>query len=374
MHTSHPAAVTPEKALSIYRRLLRECSYLPPAVRPTIQSLIQTRFHQHRKYDPRAKPHWERAQRVLRTLSAANAGDRRCMEGLISKAFGRTGTRRRQLMSEFVVPQGVQDSKTLEALTSKTAATTNAADKSPSDGPKEKRPIGNRKNRFFLKWDQPKLLRLLSSQRQRQNEARPSAHLLGSPIKTTNPNVDVPKENIWGNPPAECVVNAKKARWWRRSADKMQPPLGKGEWELLGQLSRGAQESGEWQIPARRAPVVDAAEQPADGEAAALMRYASHTAAAVERNRGGKRIARSGQQNPGPYGRSRSDNGLSSRWFRRAYTRTWMLTPKMEQDPRTLQYKFIFGDFPSLRDATPQQRSIFDGVDVNGQPLKESAS
>ncbi len=381
MPAPHPAAVTPQKGLSIYRRLLRECSYLPPAVRPTIQSLIQTRFHQHRKQDPRAKPHWERAQGVLRTLSAANHGNRKCMEGLISKAFGRSGTRRRQLMSDFVVPQGVQDSKALEALTSGISATTTDASgpMSTDGGSKEKKPIGNPKNRFFLKWDQPKLLRLLSSQRQRQNEARSTSHLLGPAIKTTNPSVDVPKENIWGDAPAECVVNAKKARWWRRSADKMQPPLGKGEWELLGRLSRGAQESGEWQIPARRIPAgaaaaAAAAEPPSESQAAAaaLMRYASHTAAAVERNRSAMRVARSGQSDAGPYGMSHSGNGLSPRWFRRAYNRTWMLTPKMEQDPRTLQYKFTFGDLPSMRDATPQQRSIFDGVDANGQPLKKS--
>ncbi|OAA64769.1 hypothetical protein ISF_04179 [Cordyceps fumosorosea ARSEF 2679] len=367
------AAVAPQQRLSIYRELLRECSYLPPAVRPTIQSLIQTRFHQHRKHDPRAQPHWERAQRVLRTLSAANTGNRKCMEGLISKAFGRTGTRRRQLMSEFVVPQGAQDTKALEALTSGTAdATTDAS----GGKTKEKRAIGNPKNRFFQKWDQPKLLRLLASQRQRQSEARAASHLLGPAIKSTNPSVEVPKENIWGDPPAECVVNAKKARWWRRSADKMQPPLGKGEWELLGRLSRGAQESGEWRVPARRARAgADTAEQQEEeSEAAALMRYAAHTAAAVERNRGAKRIARSGQQDVGPYGRSHSGSGLSPRWFRRAYARTWMLTPKMQQDPRTLQYKFTFGDLASLREATPQQRSIFDGVDVNGQPLKKSAS
>lgn len=382
MPAPHPAAVTPQKGLSIYRRLLRECSYLPPAVRPTIQSLIQTRFHQHRKRDHRAKPHWERARGVLRTLSAANNGNRKCMEGLISKAFGRSGTRRRQLMSEFVVPQGVKDSKALEALTNgASAATTDASDATPTDGgAREKKAIGNSKNRFFLKWDQPKLLRLLSSQRQRQNEARSTSHLLGPAIKTTNPSVDVPKENIWGNAPAECVVNAKKARWWRRSADKMQPPLGRGEWELLGRLSRGAQESGEWQIPARRIRVgAAAATEPQQGDktaaaAAALMRYASHTAAAVERNQSAKRVARSGRVDAGPYGMSHSGNGLSPRWFRRAYNRTWMLTPKMEQDPRTLQYRFTFGDLPSMRDATPQQRSIFEGVDANGQPLKKSST
>lgn len=377
MPAPHPAAVTPQKGLSIYRRLLRECSYLPPALRPTLQSLIQARFHQHRKHDPRAAPHWDRAQRVLRTLSAANTGNRRCMEGLIGKAFGRSGTRRRQLMSAFVVPQSAAlDSKALEALTTtETDSAPAAAAAAAEGGPKEKRPIGNPKNRFFLKWDQPKLLRLLASQRQRHNEARSTAHLLGSAVKTTNPNVDVPKTNIWGNPPAECVVNAKKARWWRRSADKMQPPLGRGEWELLGQLSRGAQEKegGEWQLPARRVSVGAAVAEPQENEAAAaaLMRYASHTVATVERNRSAKRMPRSGQQDAGPYGTAHSGHSLSPRWFRRAYNRTWMVTPKMEQDPRTLQYKFTFGDLPGIRDATPQQRSIFDGVDVNGQPLKK---
>ncbi|KAJ6788811.1 hypothetical protein PWT90_02814 [Aphanocladium album] len=363
MPAPQPAAVAPQKGLSIYRQILRQCSYLPPAVRPTIQASIQTRFHQHRRHDPRAAKHWERAQRVLRMLTAANSGNRACMEGLISKAFGRAGIRRRQLLSEFVVPQGVSDSQALEALTS--AETASA----------EKKPIGNPKNRFFLKWDQSKLLRLLSAQRKHQGEAKSLVYLLGPAIKTVNPNVDVPKENIWGNAPSEAVVNAKTARWWRRSADKMQPPLGKGEWELLGRLSRGAQESGEWQIPPRRARVgaVPESTEELDGEreAAALMRYASHSVASVERKHSAKRIARTREQDPGPYGPSTPGRGLSSRWFRRAYQRAWLVTPKMEQDPRTLQYKFTFGEFASIRDATPQQQSIFYGVDAHGQPLKK---
>ncbi|KAJ2971336.1 hypothetical protein NQ176_g7743 [Zarea fungicola] len=205
MPVSQPALMKPQQGLSIYRQLLRECSYLPPAVRPTLQSTIQTRFRQHRKYDPRAKEHWRRRKR-------------RC-------AFGRTGVRRRQLMSEFVVPQGVHDSKTLDALTSGASNQTARADNHHSTSTTDnasmsiemgKRPAGNRKNLFFLKWDQEKLLKLLSSQRKRQTEAWSTGHLLGSAVKSVNPNIDIPAKNIWGEPPAECVANAKRARWRRR--------------------------------------------------------------------------------------------------------------------------------------------------------------
>lgn len=377
-----PVTVTRQTGLSIYRQLLRQCSYLPPAVRPAIQTSIQTRFHQHRKYDPRAQQHWKRARRTLGMLIAANNGNGSCMENLIAKAFGRAGIRRRQLMSEFVVPQGVNDSKALEALTSGEGGEA-AGDKAETE--KQKRPSGNPKNRFFLKWDQPKLLRLLSTQRQHRKRGGPIGHLLGDSVKTLNPDIEVPEKNIWGDAPVDAVVNAKRARWWRRSADKMQPPLGKGEWELLGRLSHGAQESGEWQIPPRRPRAVGSGDGDGDGGAAlerlegkeskatALMRYASSTAAAVERKHARQQAARSGEQDPGPYGHgnARQGRGLSPRWFRRAYQRAWLVTPKMEQDPRTLQYKFTFGEGTGIREATPQQLSIFDGVDSKGQPLRK---
>lgn len=388
MPVSQPALLKPQQGLSIYRQLLRECSYLPPAVRPSLQSTIQTRFRQHRKYDPRAKEHWRRAQKTLRTLRAANNGHPKCMDSLIAKAFGRTGVRRRQLMSEFVVPQGVHNSKMLDALTSGASDQTARADnhhstKDTASMPIEtgKRPAGNRKNLFFQKWDQEKLLKLLSSQRKRQTEAWSTGHLLGSAVKSVNPNIDIPAKNIWGEPPAECVANAKRARWWRRGAAKMLPPLGKGEWELLSRLSRGAQESGEWQMPERRIAAggsgsragTKRASRGAELAAAAseLMRYISQSAAAVEKKYSAKRMLRSAQTDAGPYGFSQSGNSLSARWYRRAYNKAWLLTPKMEQDPNTLRYKFTWGELPGhqLRNATRKQRSIFDGVDAKGKPL-----
>lgn len=303
------------------------------------------------------------------------------MGALISKAFGRSGLRRRQLMSQFVIPEGAADSKALEALTGGDNPATDTVQEITTKDSNLRRPLGNPKNRFFLKWDQQKLRRFLSAQRKHQNDSKPIAHLLGSTIKTVDPDVNVPKTSIWGTPTAECVANAKRARWWRLNAEKMMPPLGKGEWELLGRLSRGAQETSDWQIPERRIPAAEtAADEDQDLAAieagmSKLLRHASRPTAAIERERSSKRSPRSGQKDTGPYGKQVSGNGLSPRWFRRAYARTWLVTPKMEQNPNTLQYKFTWGEAPGaqLREAKPHHLSVFDGVDAKGRPLQKSS-
>lgn len=291
------------------------------------------------------------------------------MAELISKAFGRSGARRRELMSDFVVPQGAKDSKELEALTSESddAENTDAA----TEGKASKKRTGNKKNLFYLKWDQEKLQRLLRAQKKRVEVTPSASHLLGPQIKFSALN-EAP--SIWGKPAHEFVVNARKAAWWRRMADKVLPPLGKGEWELLQKLSSGGPEADEWRAPERRMAVggVQDAEKSTDEEVPDLMRYASQPAAVVERSRGAKRMSRSGQRDTGPYGKTHSGNGLTDRWFRRAYNRTWLLTPKMQQDPRTLKYEFVFGNLPGrqLRDATPQQQSVFEGVDAQGKLVR----
>ncbi|PNY26811.1 Uncharacterized protein TCAP_03268 [Tolypocladium capitatum] len=359
-----PSSLPP---LHLYRHLLRESSYLPPAFRATIALTIRDRFHRNRKHDTRAKSRLSRALSALRSLRAANSGDKNAMAGLISKAFARSGSRRRELMAQFVNPQGPNDSQALEALLDEAGpATGSVASETASGAAQGPRP----KNVFFEKWDRPKLLQILQSQKQQQRDTKGTTSWPGTAVRGSDQDQFVPKLNIWGNPPVESLVRAKRAHWWRRSADKIMPPLGKGEWDLLGRLSTGAQDGGEWAIPERRHSARPLAQGQSSLRASDWEAYATKPAATVEKEQSRSRQRRSGRKDTGPYGGRERSQAVSPRWFRRVYSRTWQLTPSITQDPNTLRYSFTWGTAQSkLPAATEAQLEIFEGVDKRGHKL-----
>ncbi|KAI8717467.1 Complex1-LYR-dom domain-containing protein [Fusarium sp. LHS14.1] len=380
-----PNAAIPDflPPLHLYRHLLRECSYLPPAFSPTITSIIQTRFRNHRRNHSMKKKHRAKASNALRTLRAANCGDRPSMEKLMYHGFGRMGFRRRSLVADFVRPEGPNDSDALEALINgnttkgsagKTDSTAAELSKALDD---EIRPAGRWNNKpvhirndFYEKWDLDKVTRLLSSQRDLQKNSTLS--WLKRKIKGLKPSGAIPKTNLWGKPLAVNVIRAKEATFWRRAVNKMMVPLGNGEWELLEQLSQGAQEKGEWKVPTRRpaASPVQTVEQNTmsnwNWEA-----YASLPASRVERRPKKSSFVRPEGKDEEPYQAQHKKREISSRWYRRAYQRTWQFTPKMEQDPRTLKPNFTWGTIKKTTVcASNRQLCIFDGVDKQGWLIK----
>ncbi|KAG5919172.1 hypothetical protein E4U61_001143 [Claviceps capensis] len=369
----HPVPLS-LKPLQLYRHLLREASYLPPAFRKVVDSTIQKRFHEHRRKDALVTKRLAKAKSLLRMLRAANSGDKDAMQNLVMKGFGRTGLRRRELMAELVRPQGPGDSEALESLLAESTVS-NTPDQSEAPAQKKAR---SSKNAFFEKWDTPKLLKLLHSMKQQQGATKSSTSWLKGALKAINPEQSVPETSIWGKPPAACVVTAKRAHWWRRMAEKIMPPLGKGEWELLEQLSQGGQDAGEWAIPSRR-PL--ALTQQSRGLSKSKARTSDHwdweahiarPTANVERPKSRALRRRSGLQCSGPYAGHELSKEVSGRWFRRVYNRAWQISSKMEQDPNTLNYKFEWGRaMPKLPSAIPLQMQIFEGVDQQGNLPRE---
>ena len=346
--------------IQIYRHLLRECSYLPPAFRSKIEGRIKDRFHRH-VYDTRAERHIRGAYSVLRLLRAANHGEQAAMTKLIQQGFGREGFRRRKIMSDFVRPQGADNTQSLEESISSTMENENRS--IVPSGKKRKPP----KNSFFLRWDQSKLRQFLESQRTQEKATHQSTSWRAS-IRSLDSDQYVPRKTIWGTPPADRLVQSKRARWWRSNAEKIMPPLGRGEWELLGKLAGGAQETDEWKVPSRRQPANAVIEDSNDVQhVLALLDYAKAKVSTVERHSKPNQVRFSGRKDCGPYTRGQEDRTLSPRWFKRAYNRTWQTTPTMTQDPNTLKYSFTWGVVtPKMPEATAQQRAVFDGVDRRG--------
>ncbi|KAH8688263.1 hypothetical protein BGZ61DRAFT_533059 [Ilyonectria robusta] len=370
--------------LHVYRHLLRECTYLPPAWRSPIISTIRERYRNYRKNDDRQQKHRARAFQLLNTLRSANDGHRASMQNFMRMAFGRQGIRRRKLMKSFVFPDtGPNNSEDLEAFlhaTDNTRAKVKSGDKSPPtsqlDGTatinSDKRP----KHAFHLDWDKPKLLKLLSSQRTME-KANPLIWL-SREIRNLEEDQYVPKTTIWGKPPVEDLVNSKKGTWWKKAAAKMMVPLEKNEWEVLGRLSAGAQDVDEdWKISERRAPGKLLHDDKSTSSAVDWdwEGYASYNVNQVEREKSPKRIRRTGQEDTGPYQAQLARREITPRWYRRAYTRLWQITPVMEQDPRSLKQNFSWGTSRSgLRPARKSQLDVFEGVNDKGVKLPDPPS
>lgn len=367
-----PLVPTSLPTLHIYRNLLREASYLPPAVSPYVSTHIRRRFRQHVNHTAHQRKRLERARNALRQIRAANYGEPESMMRLVLRAFGRSSLRRRELLSDFVRPRDqAVDSKSLSALLGKpvkksTLSSVGSGDKVNTDSHEA------RNHPFLDKWDRPKLLRLLHSQ-QAQEKNRPTMWQSKGIMKSSDESSQVPKTDIWGRPTRPERLRTVQARFWKRNSSKLMPPLGKGEWDLLRRLSEGAQNTDvAWMIPERRTPA-----RPLSGDGTteienkSLDRYATEATAQID-NRTLRRWRRHyGPADSNPFGETlREWQAKPDRWYRRLYKRTWYMTPQMEQDPNTLEYKFHWGVQPPRTVApTKRQMLVFEGVDARGQKV-----
>ncbi|KAF5018230.1 hypothetical protein F66182_9793 [Fusarium sp. NRRL 66182] len=408
MPRPHAAIPTYLPPLHLYRHMLRESSYLPPTIQSAFTSLIRTRFRRHRKPDRLQDAHRAKAASALRKLRAANSGDKSRMENLLMESFGRIGARRRALLSDFLRKQGPSDSDALEALiqeadadrkTSKdnaavppktpvknntfsnkpeVEATSTMASEEKQSGPNSARTRAGPKTTkpiFYDKWDTAKLKPLLLAQRSLQLSA--TLPWPKRDLRSLNDEAQLPKETIWGKPPPENVIRAKKAHFWRRTATKVMPPLSGSEWELLGRLSKGAQEEEEgWDIPERRPAAIPmhTAEPEADWN---WEKYASQPVNRIERKRPSRVMPFVGLENKDmePYQTRYKQSEISPRWFRRAYKRVWQFVPKLNPDARQRNEMYAWGTLNNpVVPPSRRQLDIFEGVNSNGQPLKKPSA
>lgn len=371
-----PALPRDLPTLHLYRNLLRESSYLPPAWRWVVLSNIKKRFRTHRLNDAHEEKHRDHANQVLGTIRAANNGNKKSMEKLILKAFARKGPRRRQILSRFVQPDGPQTSEDLEALLSAGPTTRSVSasseDVSESRESNHQKPSGLdnstitptevKKHEFLDKWDLRKVRQLLRSQREVQKHS--NIVWLNRDIKSLDEKNGIPELNIWGKPVNENIIRNMKAKFWLRSIDKMMVPLGKGEWNLLRKLSQGSQNLAEWKVPKRRPTARSAEDDQQPSSEWNWETYADKPIQMVERHR--KNSAPDALK--GPYLPHYRETELSPRWFRRAYKQVWALTPKIEQDPRTLTREIKWGSSGShICAASDAQMNIFEGYDSKGK-------
>ncbi|KAK3354017.1 hypothetical protein B0T25DRAFT_416836, partial [Lasiosphaeria hispida] len=223
----------PTRTLHIYRHLLRESSYLPVFARAFFDSRIKERFRHNGNDWKNVDTYKKKARHGLRYLRAVNNGDLPRMRRVILLAFGRTGRRRRDLMDDLLHGDAPKDSDALEAYTHEI----------------ENLIAGGRERDFLDSWDKEKLRTFAKSQASANLRDSPKADIA---LKQIMIEKHLPKENIWGMPPAKKLLRSKERKAWKVLADKVLPPLPTSEWETLRDLALGRVKDPAIQAPRRR--------------------------------------------------------------------------------------------------------------------------
>jgi len=353
-----PPSSGPTSTLHIYRHILREASYLPQTCRAFVTEWSKNRFrhYQHHPYPLDLKKQVYRAKHGLRLLRAANAGDLARMRRVLYLAFGRIGARRRQLMVQLRRKEPPRDSTELQKIIVESV---------------ESHSMGE--GDWLDKWDTTKLQAFASSQgRQAFHESpRPEVKL-----KSLSPAFAVPKVNSWGRTPSINLARNKTKKWWIALADRILPPVGTGEWDMLKSLSEGTAPAASWMPPSRRIKVGHhEARKELD-----WIDYASTPVRILERSasRKWRMLYTSDERHGTVSGPAIGIHQMTSRTWKRLYGQVWQLTPKMDKHPtQPGKYKIEWGSRRSTK-AAPSPASkclqaVFDGVDNQGK-LNLSAS
>ncbi|VUC32245.1 unnamed protein product [Clonostachys rosea] len=349
-----PPPLTPTniKPLHLYRQLLREVSYLPPAFSDSIRTIIAHRFHLDRtKKNLDVPERLARGRNALRRLREANYGGAGPMLGLLLRGFARTGASRNSLLSKLSAKDAPSDSEALAKA---------VAQLQPAEGGGDPAPSVTRNDRYgwMDKLDKTKLSKFATSQKRQQERIGSITLSDYSGVKAPQENQKVPKLNTWGKPPAENIVRANQAKVWKKTLDTILPPLTKPQWELLRDLANGAQETAQWKLPTRR-PKAKPVSGPTEDAEWDWKAYALQPTTTIE-NRSSLRDSRFSisRDEGNPFAlRKRASTTRSDRWFRRAYDTIWRNSAIMEQDPQTLNYDITWGG-EANKYPSPTQRQL----------------
>ncbi|RAL08551.1 uncharacterized protein BO97DRAFT_326527, partial [Aspergillus homomorphus CBS 101889] len=215
----------------LLRSLLREASYLPdPVAKVYMQCHVLDRF---RKYADNARFRrqedlWRRwqlqkqASKSLSLLQRANEGYPKPLEKVLRMAYGRSGTRRLELVRDLIAghtPSSETPPKSLQDLLDKKLLTED--------------------------WKPPPIIVELVNAQQ-VNSMIP--HLNGA-LKIKKFERIIPKQNSWARPVPNCRRRNIRRDWYRKVLSNCLPPLPHDDLEILEGLISGRLP---WTPPKRR--------------------------------------------------------------------------------------------------------------------------
>jgi len=337
--------------LHIYRRLLRAATYLPDSLaRNYAHNRILEQFRRNAKRgspEPVVSGRIKNAISSAKSLERAGNGSLEDLQKVLLFAYGRKGSRRRELIQALLRPDEnilPKDDLALKALIL--------------------HPNGEQASKHK---PNPKLTAFVESQG--------SNH----PAESVRPKIKklkIPKENIWGRAiPRKGELNMRKM-WWAITLNKLLPPVPKHEWDRLRDLASGKIPLDE--VPKRRSRKEEQVEN--WEEELRVFRYLQHPIKAEAAEIEGvafdpERGLVAQTRAPKEIDQLNSKTLISSpRVLRRLYAGIWSLTPTMSQDEVTKQWNIQWGPGRSIflrgsiTKPSASDLELFEGIESQPEP------
>ncbi|KAK4166611.1 hypothetical protein QBC43DRAFT_332333 [Cladorrhinum sp. PSN259] len=338
----------PTTTLQIYRHLLRESSYLPSVVRPFIDKHIKSRFHRTREEPQHAASRTKKAQRALRYLRAANAGDTPRMTRVLLYAFGRIGPRRRELLEKVIRIKPPSNTEELAAQLQKVKV-------SPLERPRD----------WLDNWDTSALQALARSQISASPPNQPGPEITTNMIAVKNA---ASEKNSWGEEWNPRTYRTKLKKFWINVADRILPPLPKTEWDTLELLSRGLFQEAGWHVPTRRA-VAGGTERKYEPEWKWQL-YATQPVSIVDQDSSRRfKLLTGAKDENTPTGDPQPLNchTYTSRVWRRLLLNIWRLSPTIgekmtDNNKKQVELKWGVSKFMPPKAVTAGEMEFFSGL------------
>lgn len=328
----------PDEVRHLFRSLLRAVTYLPDSTARTyLHNHIVWRFRGiSNKINRRAengteyatiiaamhnKERTARGRQALTQLQRAGKGVSDDLFKVLSLTYGRTGKRRRYLVTRMLEPDETtipEDQEALEMLLKKEA-----------NGP----------NQLLRFSPYSKFMIFLKSQRANQ-----PAELAKSFIRHEAPQI--PDKNVWGRPTPMKRQRTMMLSHWASVMDRMLPPVPIREWNRLRDLSTGAIEF-EGLRPRRSRPPCSPRDE--DENTMDVLKYfttpanfhtSSFSAVRFDPGWGARSWGEPVEDVKLP---ATSTPVITGRQMRRLYSRIWSMTPTMTRDPYTNEWVVKWG-------------------------------
>ncbi|OLN81320.1 hypothetical protein CCHL11_10028 [Colletotrichum chlorophyti] len=329
------------------------------------------------------------AKARLPALQAASSGDQRRLRRVMWHVFGRLGKRRRELMVPFVAkdPEPPLDAREHEERTKLLQREKQKKEKLARIHPwrrfydrQDPTPwLRQHLSPIEKNWDLAMLHNYIKDQKTHQ-QSTPGVSFPRNIIRDVNPLSKIPKEDIYGRPLAKRRVTKLSRKWWKRVAEKILPPVDKGEWDLLQALASGDASAEMYTMPRRR-PIASPINTDSNGQDRwDWTSYATLPARVAERPRTRALTLLTGQSDPNPHSRNpkvrESPRQYSRREVRREYAKIWEATSYMEprgnrKDKQAQRPQSPVWGKVGLIPPPPSfvQRQVYEGVDSQGRKI-----
>lgn len=336
-----PPNASKETTLHLFRSLLRSASYLPDApARLWVKEHIVRRF---RRKDDMSHSDHGKARQAVGQLDRAGHGDIPALTKVLSYTYGRGGTRRRTLVTSVCE---------VLAATEKVHPPPHPP-MFPAPKPRRAKNVPTRGGSRILD-PMPVAPALTQFQKLVADQMKNQPENLGrGVIKYLDP--PIPKESIWGRPPAKRLEAGIVRRWKRDCLEKMLPPLPEEEWDRLRNLANKVIAAEEPRK--RRTRVGKWEDELSDGGSLLTPQYLKTPIAHSHRAALRESLL------------LRDRHHITPKFMQRMYAHIWHLSPKMTWDSEKEEWVYTWGGNKSSSSrgqrspVVPRDMQLFEGIE-----------